>query len=127
LKKKTEELRYVLDFNEITPSILLENNIKVKEKFCVVFVRTFTQAYISSICTFFWHPQKKAPVSAAESVAPTNESSKESKKKEKQKKKEAKEKLKQEQLNEERTKKLEEAKHKLAQEEAESKVFKVIR
>jgi hypothetical protein len=28
----------VFDFNEISPSKLLRNNIKVKEKFCVVFV-----------------------------------------------------------------------------------------
>jgi hypothetical protein len=30
--------KFVFDFNEITPSKLLENNIKVKEKFCVVLV-----------------------------------------------------------------------------------------
>jgi hypothetical protein len=30
----------VSDFNEITPSKLLRNNIKVKEKFCVVLVHS---------------------------------------------------------------------------------------
>jgi hypothetical protein len=28
---------FVFDFNEITPSKLLRNNIEVKEKFCVLF------------------------------------------------------------------------------------------
>jgi hypothetical protein len=32
---------FISDFNEITPSKLLENNIKVKEKFCVVLVHSF--------------------------------------------------------------------------------------
>jgi hypothetical protein len=31
---------FVSDFNEITPSTLLGNNIKVKEKFCVVLVHS---------------------------------------------------------------------------------------
>jgi hypothetical protein len=32
---------FVFDFNEISPSKLLRNNIKVKEKFCVVLVHSY--------------------------------------------------------------------------------------
>jgi hypothetical protein len=40
---------FVSEFNEFTPSKLLGNNIKVKEKFCVLFVHSslFSQVHVS--------------------------------------------------------------------------------
>jgi repressor of nif and glnA expression len=43
---------FVSDFNEITPSTLLGNNIKVKEKFCVVLVHSLHASAQLVECSF---------------------------------------------------------------------------